>query len=151
MMKKILPQANSLDTIIKVFMFAGIKENFTKEDIARFCDFDVRQADYYLGACIYLGLFDENLNLTSLGSDIINNDRSHCKERVYEQILSDELAGRFFARLALSSSDDIDEVKRYAKKLTSTLYDYSDAVIKRRSEAMVGWCEEILMYIKNKK
>ena len=148
MMKKILPQANSFETIIKVFLFAGIKDRYVKDDIAKFCDFDIRQADYYLGACIYLGLFDENGNLTAIGRDIIDNDREHCKERLYELVICDELAGKFFARMALTPNYDIDEIRKYAATITKEKYDYSTAVIERRSSAMVGWCEEILVHIR---
>lgn len=147
-MKKILPQANNFGTIVRVFLFAGIKERYIKEDIAKFCNFDIRQADYYLGACIYLGLFNENGELTDIGRDIINNDRDHCKERLYELVICDELAGRIFARIALSKNYDLNEIRKYASNLTKERYDYSDAVINRRSSAIVGWCEEILGYIK---
>ncbi len=147
-MKKILPQANNFETIVRVFLFAGIKERYIKEDIAKFCNFDIRQADYYLGACIYLGLFDENGELTDIGRDIINNDRDHCKERLYELVICDELAGRIFARIALSKNYDLNEIRKYAANLTKERYDYSDAVINRRSSAIVGWCEEILEHIK---
>lgn len=149
-MKRILPQANSLDTVIKVFMFAGIKHNFTKEEIADYFNFDIRQSDYYLGACIYLGLFDEDLQLTETGRDIIENDLTHCKERIYELVITDSLASHFFAKVALFPSLGEKGIDNYAASLTRKQYDYSDAVIERRSSAMVGWCEEILDYIKKK-
>ena len=149
MMKKLLPQANSFETIIKVFLFAGIKERYDKDDIAEFCEFDKRQADYYLGACMYLGLFDEEGALTPVGRDIIENDREHCKERLYELVITDELAGKFFAKLATTKNYDINEIREYAAQLTRERYEYSDAVINRRSSAIVGWCEEILEYIKS--
>ena len=150
-MKKILPQANSFETIINVFLFAGIKDRYVKEDIAQFCGFDIRQADYYLGACIYLGLFDEKGNLTSIGHDIIDNDREHCKERLYELVICDELAGKIFAKMALTPHYDIDEIRNYAAAIINEKYSYSPAVISRRSSAMVGWCEDILNYVRRNK
>lgn len=147
-MKKILPQANTFDTVIKVFMFAGLKANYTKQEIADFCQFDPRQSDYYLGTCIYYGLFDEHGVLTTLGQDILNNDRNHCKERLYELVMGDELSGKFFAHLLLYPMKDIKEHRAFVAKLTADLYPlYSDAVIQRRSSCMLGWCYEILDYL----
>ena len=57
-MKKLLPQANDLEKVINVFVYTLSKSNCTKQDIADFCQFDIRQADYYLGACHYLNLLD---------------------------------------------------------------------------------------------
>ena len=150
-MKKILPQANTFDTVIRVFMFAGIKTNYTKQDIADFCQFDIRQADYYLGTCIYFGLFDSNGKLTVLGNDILNNDRIHCRERLYELVIGDELTGKIFAHMLLFPRKSLQDIRKYAAALTRQRYDnYSDAVIERRSSCIVGWCYEILDYLQIK-
>lgn len=147
-MKRILPQANTFDTVIRVFMFAGIKTNYTKQDIADFCQFELRQADYYLGTCIYYGLFDNRGKLTALGEDILNKDRIHCKERLYELVIGDELSGKIFAHILLNPHKDIKDIKRFAANITRERYDnYSDAVIERRSSCIVGWCLEILDYL----
>lgn len=147
-MKRILPQANTLETVLKVFLYAGLKPNCTKEDIAEYCQFDPRQADYYLGACIYLGLFDENGQLTPLGAEIIEKDDSSYRDRIYEIILRDPLIGAFFVHMLVFPDDDI---KAYAAKLTASMFpEYGDAVINRRSSALVGWCVEIAKYLKLK-
>ena len=144
MNKKILPQANTLDTVIKVFLYAGLKTDCTKEDIADFCQFDIRQSDYYLGACIYLGLFDEHGELTCLGQEILDGDEELLKKRIYELILNDELIGKFFTHMILFPRDDI---RAFAAKLTREYFpQYGDAVINRRSSCLVGWCKEIQDY-----
>lgn len=150
-MKKILPQANTFDTVIRVFMFAGIKTNYTKQDIADFCQFDLRQADYYLSTCIYFGLFDNNGKLTALGDAILNNDRIHCRERLYELVIGDDLTGKIFAHMLLFPRKSLLEIRKYASALTRERYaNYSDAVIERRSSCIVGWCYEILDYLQIK-
>lgn len=150
-MERILPQANSFDTIVKVFMFAGMKTDYTKADIAQFCQFDIRQSDYYLSACIYFGLFDKHGQLTEVGKDIIQNDIVHCKERLYERVILDELTGKVFAHMLLFQKDK-SEAKAFAKNLVDQIYpQYSDAVNIRRSSCIVGWCEEILDYLSNKR
>lgn len=147
-MKKILPQANTLETVLKVFLYAGLKPNCTKEDIADYCSFDIRQADYYLSACIYLGLFDEHGKLTDKGQEIMDGEDGTYRERIYELILNDELIGRFFVHKLLFPQDDI---KAYAANLTREFFpEYGDAVIERRSSALVGWCDTIAAYLKMK-
>jgi len=148
MMKKILPQANTLETVLKVFLYAGLKPNCTKEDIAEYCQFDPRQADYYLGACIYLGLFDMNGKLTPAGEDILEADGSSYRERIYELILNDQLIGAFFVHMIVFPDDNI---KAFAANLTAKMFpEYGEAVINRRSSALVGWCVEIAKYLKLK-
>lgn len=144
-MKRILPQANTLATVLKVFLYAGIKANCTKEDIAEYCCFDIRQADYYLGACIYLGLFTEKCELSDLGREILNTEDGSYKARVYELILNDELIGKIFTHKLLFPKSDI---KQYAADITRQMYpEYGDAVINRRSSCLVGWCSEIMEYL----
>ena len=70
-MKKLLPQANTLATVIRTFKFIANTMNCTLNDIADFNKFEVRQAAYYSNACYFLELIDENLKLTSLGEDIL--------------------------------------------------------------------------------
>lgn len=148
MMKRILPQANTLETVLKVFLYAGLKPNCSKEDIADYCQFELRQADYYLGACIYLGLFDEEGKLTPIGTEIIEANDSSYRDRIYEIILNDSLIGAFFVHMLVFPEDDI---KAYAARLTANMYpEYGEAVINRRSSALVGWCVEIAKYLKLK-
>ena len=64
--------------------------NCTLNDIADFNKFEVRQAAYYSNACYFLELIDENLKLTSLGEDIMQ-DPKRAKVRIYEQIIKNEL------------------------------------------------------------
>lgn len=148
MMQKLLPQANTLETVLKVFLYAGLKPNCTKEDIAEYCNFDPRQSDYYLSACIYLGLFGEDGNLTTLGREILETEDGSYRDRIYEIILNDPLIGAFFVHMLVFPGDDI---KRFAANLTSKMYpQYGKAVIDRRSSALVGWCIEIADHLKLK-
>ncbi len=145
-MKKLLPQANTLATVIRTFKLIGNTKNCTLNDIASFNGFDVRQAAYYSKACFFLDLIDENLNLTPLGIDIMQEPK-RAKVRIYEQIIKNELIGQLFAKTALYS-------KRVAvkegKEIVKNLYpEYGEAVIDRRTKCLIGWCEEILDYLKS--
>ena len=146
-MKKLLPQANDLEKVVNVFIYTLTKTNCTKKDIADFCNFELRQADYYLGACIYLNLIDEKMHATELGGEIYKS-RTRIKEQIYKQIIINPFVGKIFAYRLFSSHD---EAKEYAHQIAYEEYpDYSFSVLNRRSEALLGWCEEIIGYLKTR-
>ncbi len=139
-MKKLLPQANNLDTLIKVFIYFGNKKDCTVQEIADFIGFEPRQAQYYLSACIYLDLIDETPKLTKFGESLFD-EPALIKNKIYERIISDEVIGKIFAHLLLFN----DELKEYSYKIIKNYYpDYSDAVIERRASTLLNWCKEIL-------
>ena len=140
-MNKLLPQANKLDTVIKVFVYACNKINCTQNDIATFCGFEPRQAAYYLNACYYLGLINEDGSVSELGEEILANP-SNVKLRVYELIINDPLIGEIFAHKFLFPSDDNKEFA--IEWLKKNFPEYSDAVIERRASTLLNWCDEIL-------
>lgn len=147
-MKKLLPQANTLSTVIRTFKLIANTMNCTLNDIADFNKFEVRQAAYYSNACYFLDLIDENLGLTTIGESIMQEPRQ-AKIKIYELIIKHDLIGQLFAMTALYS-------KRVAvkdgKELVRSLYpEYGEAVIDRRTKCLIGWCEEILYYIKKQK
>ncbi len=145
-MKKLLPQANTLATVIRTFKLIGNTMNCTLKDIANFNDFELRQASYYSNACFFLDLIDEDLKLTSLGKDIMD-DPKNAKVRIYELIIKHELIGQLFAKTALYSKQI---AIKDSKKIVKALYpDYGEAVIDRRTRCLIGWCEEIINYMKN--
>ena len=138
-MKKLLPQANNLDTLIKVFIYFGNKKDCTVQEIADFIGFEPRQAQYYLSACIYLDLIDETPKLTDFGKSLFD-EPSLIKNKIFERIISDEIIGKIFAHLLLFN----DELKEYSYKIIKNYYpDYSDAVIERRASTLINWCKEI--------
>ena len=119
-MKKLLPQANNLDTIVKAFIYYGNKKNCTLDDVAHFCNFEVRQASYYINACGYLNLISEDGQITKLGNDILD-DSEHIRDRIYELIISDELIGRIFAHFCFFREDN-DFVVSLLKEKYSYIY-----------------------------
>ena len=143
-MKKLLPQANSLNTVIDVFIYVSTMKNWVLEDVADFCKFDVRQSSYYINACYYLGLLNEDSTLSDFGKKILENPE-RIKERVYERVISDPLISKIFARLLIEGEDGL---KKYVIELLLAEYpEYSDAVIERRTSTLINWCIEIKKYI----
>lgn len=147
-MKKLLPQANTLATVIRTFKLIGNTIDCTLDDIADFNKFDIRQAAYYSNACLFLDLIDENLCLTSLGEDIMQEPR-RAKIRIYELIIKNELIGQLFAKTALYAKRT---AVKEGKELVRARYpEYGEAVIDRRTKCLIGWCEEIIEYMKTEK
>ena len=140
-MKRLLPQANSLDTVIKVFVYASNKRDCTMADIASFCSFEPRQAAYYINACYYLGLVDESGKITNLGSQIMNNI-SEIKQQIYWLIVEDEIIGKIFNYKLIFPEKDARAFS--INYLTERFPEYSEAVIKRRASTLLNWCDEIL-------
>ena len=123
----------------------GNTMNCTLNDIADFNKFDVRQAAYYSNACYFLDLIDEHLNLTCLGKEIMK-DPQQAKIRIYEQIIKNELTGQLFAKTAFySKGTAVKEGKELVRKLYP---EYGDSVIERRTKCLIGWCEEIIDFMK---
>lgn len=144
-MRKLLPQANTLATVIRTFKLIGNTMNCTLADIASFNNFELRQASYYSNACYFLDLIDEDLKLTPLGEDIMT-DPKNAKVRIYELIIKHELIGQLFAKTALYPKR---RVIKDCKELVRSLYpDYGEAVIDRRTRCLIGWCEEIIDYMR---
>lgn len=144
-MKKLLIQANNLQTVLDVFTFVYQTPECSKVNVAKHIGFTLRQADYYTNACLYLGLIDESMEPTPLAHDIFNNDLSNIRERVYECIITDELIGKIFARMLLRPECDIFE---YAEAIVKKNYPgYSEAVYKRRINTIITWCDTIIRRI----
>ena len=68
-MGKILIQANNLDTVIDTFMYIYMHPGCTKQELADYCGFTLRQADYYTNACKYLDLINDDWSKTPLAVD----------------------------------------------------------------------------------
>ena len=141
-MGKILIQANNLDTVIDTFMYIYMHPGCTKQELADYCGFTLRQADYYTNACKYLDLINDDWNKTPLAIDIFTNNPAEISERVYARIISDELMGQIFARIYVLPNED---PSTFAMELTKEYYPgYSEAVYERRSDNIVKWCRRII-------
>lgn len=141
-MGKILIQANNLDMVIDTFMYIYLHPNCTKQELANYCGFTLRQADYYTNACKYLDLIDNNLRKTPLATDIFTNNPAEITERVYARIISDELIGQIFARIYVFPCENS---LPFAIELAKEYFPgYSDTVYKRRADNIVKWCKRII-------
>ena len=147
-MKKLLPQANSLNRVIDVFIYYGCRKDCSIQDIATFCQFEPRQAQYYLNAAVYLDLLDENLQVTDFGKRMLENS-ADIKRSIYARIISDEVIGKIFAHMLLYPQE---EPKEYGVNYLRALFpEYGEAVILRRLSTLVTWCKEVIDYVFSKR
>ena len=145
-MGKILIQANNLDTVIDTFMYIYQHPECTKQQLADYCGFTLRQVDYYTNACKYLDLINDDWSKTPLAIDIFENNPAEVTERVYERIIGDEMIGKIYRRMEEAPDENIAE---YAKEVVMDYFPgLSEAVYKRRSDNMVKWCKKIIGYNK---
>lgn len=139
-MKKLLPQANNLAMVIDVFIYYSYKKDCSIQDIASFCGFERRQAQYYFNACIYLGLVGEDNLLSDFGKELYVLNKDLIKRKIYEHILRDDLFGEVFAHLVLFPEDNIRD---YCSRMLSTFYPkYGKSVLYRRAGTIISWCKE---------
>ena len=145
-MRKILIQANNLDMVIDVFMYIFQHPTCTKQELAQYCGFTLRQADYYTNACKYLDLINDDRSATELAKDIFENNPAEVTERVYRRITEDEMIGQIYQKMINYPDSNISE---FAKDIVMDYYPgFSDAVYDRRSDNMVKWCKKIINYYK---
>ncbi len=142
-MKKTLPQANDLNKVIDVMTYIYYHPQSSYEDIATYIGFSKRQAQYYVDACIYLNLVDEEHKPTNICMDIFKNNPANITESVYERIILDDLIGQVFAKAFAFPEYDLDN---FAQELVTIYYPeiLSTATIERRAHNIVLWCKKII-------
>lgn len=145
-MKKILIQANNLDTVIDVFMYIYLHPGCKKQNIADYCGFTLRQVDYYTNACKYLDLLNDDWTPTNLAIHMFETRPAEITESVYERIIEDELMGQIYKKIVESPAENHS---KFAKELVMDYFpNMSEAVYARRSDNIVKWCKKIINYYK---
>ena len=145
-MRKTLIQANNLDTVIDVFMYIYLHPGCKKQEIADYCGFSLRQVDYYVGACKYLDLLNNDWSPTDIATRMFEERPAEITECVYERIIGDELMGQIYKKMVESPTENHSEL---AKELVMDYYPgLSEAVYVRRSDNIVKWCKKIINYNK---
>lgn len=144
-MKKLLPQANSLDVIIETFKYCIENPSYRKSELADHIGYNLRQADYYLNACIYLDLLDTDGKATEYSVKLYGLNEQ-LRLGIYERIMNDHLIGKIFTHYLVFSREGL---KEFAYKEVALQYpEYGEAVIRRRVSTILSWCEEIMTFVK---
>ena len=151
-MKRLLPQADSLEKVILVFASSYAHQDYTQADIADFLQFknnQTRQSAYYLNACYYLGLVDQYGRPTNVGRTIMKQPQ-RLNESVYEIVMADAYCGKVIAKMLVNPDGDI---KRFIIAMLQKDYAgiYKESTIERRAQTILSWCTEVRDFVNKRR
>jgi hypothetical protein len=142
------PQANSFARIIDLLSIL-FEHDLTHEEITLKYEFDIRQTDYYINACIYLGLVervnnngDRKYQLSIEAKHILSLNRTQKNlaliRKIFERPIFHEIFGFFIKNNKIPDKNKICEIIK-----THNLLINSTTII-RRSSTVRSWIEWIL-------
>lgn len=139
------PQANNFE---KVLMVINIDDPEKLKDYHYMTiyldDISDRQVDYYISACIYLGLISRNKEFTDLGNKIRNKIGIEQEAEISRVIVSNEVFGDiYFQQKFLGTELERDDIIDIMKE---KLEFNSKAMFERRASTIISW----LRWIKSK-
>jgi DNA adenine methylase len=146
-MQNILPQANNMDSIIKLAMLC---DNEALKDKKRLLEIigakSERQVIYYLQALQYLGY----INQTPKYSDricSIHDDEKAVKKDIFNQLINDDLFKPIYQDALINRSKISNE--RICEAIESKKLELADSTIKRRASTIKTWVEWMLQQKKS--
>lgn len=143
------PQANNFKRVINLCEEL-MKRELTKEDIYINYDFVPRQADYYVNACIYLGLVDRRkegrksvYSISELGKRIMKQ-KYRTRQLSFVRLILSHKAFNDTLRIYLQSLEmpSTEMIVRFMKEAKMNIE--SEDTFKRRAESLVSWIKWIL-------
>lgn len=147
------PQANSFERVINLCELLNQKDTLTKEKVTQNYDFDRRQADYYLNAGKYLGLFDRkregdvsSFHLTAEGKNLFKGSIFDRQIKLVKLILSFRTFHNtlkfYFKNGMIPEKAEIIRVMRDAN-----LPHMTESTYARRSSTVLSWVNWIVNLI----
>ncbi len=147
------PQANSFERVINLCELLNQKHRLTKEDVTQSYDFDRRQADYYLNAGKYLGLFDRkregdlsSFHLTDEGRNLFKISIFDRQIKLVKLILSFRAFHNtlkiYFKNGIMPEKVEIVQIMRNAN-----LRHITESTYARRSSTVLSWVNWIVNLI----
>lgn len=132
------PQANDFQKVIAII---NIDDDEKIKDYNYMClylgDITTRQVDYYISACIYLGLLDEHKEFTEQGQRLHIMGATEQIAEIARYVISDEIFGTVYFRQKLLGFDlDNEDVVEIMKE---RIVFESEAMYKRRASTVISW------------
>lgn len=136
------PQADDFEKVIKLINLENIEKYNDKIALSMILgDIADRQVQYYLSACMYLGILDEKKNLTPKGVSIRKLNYAGQVVELSRIIISDEIFGEvYFMQKYLEVKLNREDVIGIMKKKISF---NSEELYKRRAQTVIKWIEWI--------
>ena len=136
------PQADDFNKIISLLNIEDESLLKNKNKISMLFDgIAERQVQYYLSACMYLGLINNKKEFTITGKRIRGLSRTEQDIELAQLIVSHDVFGHiYFLEKRISAKLDRNDVVDCLKKYVS--FD-SEEMYKRRSQTVIKWIEWI--------
>lgn len=132
------PQANDFEKVIKIL---NIDNPLKLKDYTAMGvylgDISSRQVDYYLAACVFLGILDDNKEFTELGVQLRNMGSTEQMAELARILISDKIFGKVYFQqkilgFELDKNDVIDIMKDNVKFDCEPMYV-------RRASTVMSW------------
>jgi len=145
------PQADKFERVIDLCSNL-YNQNKSLEEIALDYGFDIRQADYYSAAAIYLGLvekkFDDGItqfSLTEIGKQIFDLNYKERQLSLCKKILEHKVFMAVY-KISLDREPAVQDIVTIMK--TNYLYNIqSDETYKRRAQTIRCWIDWIFKLV----
>jgi hypothetical protein len=142
------PQADKFERVIDLLGLL-YESDLSQQEVTQTYQFDKRQAQYYISACIYFGLVQKSANipvtysLSDTGRIILQKSSKKKYLAIIEQILQHEVFHRtielYFAKSARPSKSEVVQIMHNAHiNLSQT------STIPRRAQTVLAWVDWIL-------
>ncbi len=132
------PQANDFDKVLKIVNVELPEKLKDYGYMSVYLD-DVsdRQVDYYISACIYLGIINKNKEFSRLGERLRNEVGIEQMAEIARIICSDEVFGYvYFKQKFIGTEFDKEEIIEIMKE---RIEFQSEAMYERRASTIMSW------------
>lgn len=132
------PQANDFQKVISIISIdnvSGLKDYSTMS--VYLGDISPRQVDYYLSACVYLGILNEDKTFTEIGERLHLLGTTEQIAELARLVVADEIFGIVYFKQKLlgfnmENEDIVDIMKEH-------IVFESEAMYKRRASTVMSW------------
>ncbi|OHD12000.1 MAG: translation elongation factor [Spirochaetes bacterium GWD1_27_9] len=152
------PQADKFERIIDLLGLL-VEKDLTKDEISENYQFDIRQADYYTNAGIYLNLIDKYTSneskeilysLSNKGRQIMRQKHKNKYLSLVKCILEHEIFNKVLTKYIKNGNLPI---KKEVIEIMKNSYIFNvgkdSTTIERRSSSVIGWVDWILKLTEN--
>ena len=131
------PQANQFERVIAIMSLEKSSDLQSDDILMSILDnITYRQVQYYLSACEYLGLINDNRTYTEMGEMIRNLSYSEKIIQLARVVIADPIIGTVYLTERLHQMEmSVEEIAH----IISKYYQLSDAVYRRRAQTVVSW------------